>query len=249
MSGHDLAAANIKGYYSRRVGLLEQELLAKQQEWRQLSEENSSLRRWAMWHSAARHHMQLCASAHTVTLKLGKVAVIPVVAALSATAAASTRSITHCRPLLNLPPAQPPVGFACLTVATLTALLPLHLCILCVMLLQEGAVAVQDHQHAGREPALFCAGCCRSAAAARCAPALRRRDHRVPRPGLAGDTCSSSAHSSCRCIICFRTATKQQHASRKASRDPGPQHARGMCGAVSAPAVYHCPPNLGTQSL
>jgi hypothetical protein len=53
MSGRDLATANIKGYYSRRVGLLEQELLAKQQEWRQLSEENSSLRRWAMWHPAA----------------------------------------------------------------------------------------------------------------------------------------------------------------------------------------------------
>ncbi|WIA33948.1 hypothetical protein OEZ86_007043 [Tetradesmus obliquus] len=49
MSSRDLAAAGIKGYYSRRVGLLEQQLLAKQQEWRQLSEENSSLRRREQW--------------------------------------------------------------------------------------------------------------------------------------------------------------------------------------------------------
>jgi hypothetical protein len=59
MSSRDLAAAGIKGYYSRRVGLLEQQLLAKQQEWRQLSEENSSLRRCAHVAPAASHHMQL----------------------------------------------------------------------------------------------------------------------------------------------------------------------------------------------
>jgi hypothetical protein len=59
MSSRDLAAAGIKGYYSRRVGLLEQQLLAKQQEWRQLSKENSSLRRCAHVAPAACHHMLL----------------------------------------------------------------------------------------------------------------------------------------------------------------------------------------------
>jgi hypothetical protein len=117
MSGRDLATANIKGYYSRRVGLLEQELLAKQQEWRQLSEENSSLRRWGHVHPAASHHMQLCVCQH-VQRSPEALATLPSYMSWQQHQQSwlqDNRSIIPCQPLLK-PPAYSSVAYSTLAV-------------------------------------------------------------------------------------------------------------------------------------